>query len=289
VEVLLEAAVKLRGRVLDATDGNPIAGAEVTVLSERRGASTHKDGRFEVRGLPPGEHMVFVRANGYGAAKVGPIIIEGGVEAPPIEARLERANVFVRGRVHAGKVVPAERSVVLVPHESEDAAVYESTGNGNDGFFTIDGLPPGPYTLISAVRGKTGAVEIERRILALPAQAKEIDVDFAQRGGRLKLIVELAKPSDVPMLVSVRAGAIDEKAIAEREAGAIDSAAAVVLEEGKTTAIFERMPPGRFTVSVSELHAEDVSLKAMSLAELAETRAKQVVLARDTKETRVRF
>lgn len=287
VQVLLEAAVELRGRVLDSADGTPISGADITVLSERKTTLTHKDGRFEVRGLPPGEHLVFVRANGYGTAKIGPISVEGG-DVPELEAKLDRANAHVHGRVHTGKTTPAESIVLLVPHQGENDAVYESTGNLGHGELSFDGIPPGVHTLIVAVRAKNGAIELERRVLTLSSQNREIDLDFGERGGKQRLIVELTAAREYPSLVSVRGGALDEKTISEREQAAIDPVAAIVVDAGKKLVVFERMPSGKFTVSVSELRAEDSSLKAVALGELARAEAKQVEL-KGEKETRVRF
>lgn len=288
VQILLEAAVELRGLVLDATDGTPIPGADITVLSERKTTLTHKDGRFEVRGLPPGEHLVFVRANGYGTAKIGPISVEGGAEVPELEARLDRANASVHGRVHTGKTAPAESVVLLVPHQGENDAVYESTGRAGPGSLSFDAIPPGAHTLIVAVRARTGAIELERRTLQLTSQNKEIDVDFGERGGKQKLRIELGRAREYPCLISVRGGALDDKTIAERELEALDPVAAVVLDAGKRFAVFERMPSGKFTVSVSELRAEDRSLKAIALGELVRPEARPVEL-KGEKETRLRF
>src|SRR5262249_42940079 len=156
--------VKLRGRVIDAADGSPIPEAEVTILSERRTTNTRRDGRFEVHGLPPGEHTVFVHASGYGGAKLGPIDVEGGAEVPELEGKLERANVRLRGHVRAGRSAPLETSVLLIPEGGDDATVYESTKKRSE--FVVDGLPPGPYALIVAALLKGGGVEIERRKLS---------------------------------------------------------------------------------------------------------------------------
>jgi len=180
-----------------------------------------------------------------------------------------------------------ECNALLIPRETEDAAVYESTVPSTHGEFGFEALPPGPYTLIAAAMMKNGPVQVERRQLTLPIAAKELDIDLATRGGKQKLLVEVAKARGVQQLVTLRAGTLDEKAIAERESEPIDSAIAVVLEAGQKSALFDHLPAGRYTVSISELHAEDTSLKGLSLAELDATRAKHVELKNDGKETRV--
>lgn len=55
----------LEGQVTDATDGNPIAGAEVCMQVVNLCATTDSDGRFVISGAPLGEQVIDTTAEGY--------------------------------------------------------------------------------------------------------------------------------------------------------------------------------------------------------------------------------
>ena len=56
------------GRVVDASNLQPIQGAQVTIQGTQLGALTDEDGRYRVRGVPAGEQTVRVRLVGYRSA-----------------------------------------------------------------------------------------------------------------------------------------------------------------------------------------------------------------------------
>lgn len=67
--------VTVSGQVSDAENGHPLAGALVKVGDDHHTALTDAQGRYQVRGVSPGERMVFASAMGYrlssGAVAVG--------------------------------------------------------------------------------------------------------------------------------------------------------------------------------------------------------------------------
>jgi hypothetical protein len=56
-------SVDFRGQVVDRSTGAPVAGAYVKIAD--RSATTDGEGRFRIRGLPAGEHALFVSHLGY--------------------------------------------------------------------------------------------------------------------------------------------------------------------------------------------------------------------------------
>lgn len=64
---LLSAQTTISGVVQDSATGGPIANAEILIPAINRQTTTDGGGRFEIRNIPPGRHVVQVRAIGYRA------------------------------------------------------------------------------------------------------------------------------------------------------------------------------------------------------------------------------
>ncbi|HEX8243874.1 MAG TPA: carboxypeptidase-like regulatory domain-containing protein, partial [Longimicrobium sp.] len=72
--------VTVSGRVADAVNGQPLAGAVVKVGDDRHSAITDAQGSFAVRGVRPGERTVWANALGY-EMSAGPVTVgENGQE-----------------------------------------------------------------------------------------------------------------------------------------------------------------------------------------------------------------
>ncbi len=71
VEEEREEAGGVRGVVVDARTGAPVAQAQVLVRGTTRGALTGRDGRFQLGELRPGEYEVEVRSIGYRSERLG--------------------------------------------------------------------------------------------------------------------------------------------------------------------------------------------------------------------------
>jgi hypothetical protein len=82
---LAPAGVVLRGRVVDAQTGEPIAKALVAVRDHEVEVTTDAAGRFEITGLPAAEIELLVTTVGYGLARRPLVLSEAGTE---IEVRL---------------------------------------------------------------------------------------------------------------------------------------------------------------------------------------------------------
>jgi hypothetical protein len=103
------APVTLRGRVVDAQTGEPIAKALVSIRDHKGEAVTDASGRFVVTGVPPGETEITVTTVGYGLARRR---VHAGREAEELEIRLAQ-EALRRAE---------EIAVTTAPFEPVDAA-----------------------------------------------------------------------------------------------------------------------------------------------------------------------
>jgi hypothetical protein len=107
------APVTLRGTVLDARTGEPIAKALVSIRSARLEAVTDSSGRFTFVGVPAGPVEIAVTTVGYGVAQK---TVEAGPGAGELELRLSQ-EALQRSE---------EVAVIAAPFETGDASAPAS-------------------------------------------------------------------------------------------------------------------------------------------------------------------
>jgi outer membrane receptor protein involved in Fe transport len=67
----------LRGRVVDAATGEPVAKVKIVVIGSQQTAETDQDGAFTLQGLQPGQIELQITAVGYGLVKKTILLAEG--------------------------------------------------------------------------------------------------------------------------------------------------------------------------------------------------------------------
>lgn len=168
----------ITGRALDA-HGAPVGGAHVELLvPSRRGdtpiesvaasADTSSDGRFEIGFTSAATYALRVRAPNVGCAAkdaleleadtprdLGDLVLRGdgtlggvavhpdGSPAPHLELWAVPAELAARGDAHALAVAKAERA------ERDDGLAWTRTFSDTQGRFTLRGLKPGSYGVLS--------------------------------------------------------------------------------------------------------------------------------------------
>jgi hypothetical protein len=172
VRVTLPPQGSVRGLVVDDR-GDPVGGVQVTAMGEfSGGAQSSGDGRFEIRGLYPGDYQV--RAD---RVDITPPMPDGPPPGVPVRVDVDRpaevrltvpaARGELRGHVldHDGGpatdayVVAVREPEVSGPESAETRAMARWAGGNTsvlvdqDGAFTVGKLADGQYTLRAYRRG----------------------------------------------------------------------------------------------------------------------------------------
>jgi protocatechuate 3,4-dioxygenase beta subunit len=173
VSVVLAEGRTLRGRVIDAESGAPVAGAIVGFSWDpERAVSTAADGTYSLRGLVErGDEMVTVRAEGFAAERAMP----GARDV--VDFALRRGFAATGRFVGPDGVAVAGALAAAVASPSENGgAVCLSTGfatSASDGTFRIADLDRALRHVLTVTAPRSG-----RLCVAIPAPAHGADADL---------------------------------------------------------------------------------------------------------------
>jgi hypothetical protein len=102
---------RIVGRVVDASNGEPVPGAQVTIEGRVITAITEWSGRYALNAVPPGRYAVVVRAIGYAQKTVTDVVVPDGGAVPLTmtitAAAVQIAAVEVTAEMERGSVVQA--------------------------------------------------------------------------------------------------------------------------------------------------------------------------------------
>ncbi|MHC5064011.1 MAG: carboxypeptidase regulatory-like domain-containing protein [Planctomycetota bacterium] len=179
ITITLERAGSIRGRVL-GTNREPLSDFEVRTMVKMmmimdRPTSIEKvhdseDGRFHMRGVPPGKATLQITAEGHGRWEQR-IAVEEGREILLGDIQLATSGV-IKGRVLSpdGLAVAGARVSIKTGGLSDNAifamfAPKQDCESDADGFFVLEGLAPGKHTLLATVdgfaSGESGRTEVQ--------------------------------------------------------------------------------------------------------------------------------
>jgi len=176
VEIALKPGHRLRGRVVHARDGTPLAGAWVRIEGPQgRSIRTDAEGRFAVRGLPPGTYEIEVSAHRFPEKTVTGLVLPQEEE---ITILLE-PGATISGLVLDAEGKPAAlRYVVLA---DTDERWMGETATDRKGEFTFTGLPTGEYVVLvfaTSRRGRHGSAtgRVRAEVTVRPGEDARVEV-----------------------------------------------------------------------------------------------------------------
>jgi beta-lactamase regulating signal transducer with metallopeptidase domain len=242
----------IRGQVVDARSGLPLARATLDLSADGPIASvaTDADGRYEARGLKPGEYRLFVRAPGFVASQYGQrqagedgtgVEVRGGQITSRVDVRLQPAGI-ISGRIFddAGEGLAGVEIEVIGKRSGAGGALPAAGGFAQteaSGVFRVGDLQEGEYYVRAyapkAVRPSKGdatqayaptyfpqAARIDEAQPLLVFAGQELfDVNFALATVRKRVVSgTLVDPSGLPLdrarvhMIMLRGGTFSETA-----------------------------------------------------------------------------
>jgi hypothetical protein len=184
LELELVAPTVIAGRVVDDA-GQPLAGVLLATPRHRLQprnpeswyAASSADGRFELRGLPPGRSILRLSREGFAARMVEATVGAAGSRVELGDVALERPGtirgvVLQDGNGFAGANVFASRE--------GDTAV--NAVSGRDGSFGLHGLAAGRYRVMA--RSGSSPVQVYEALVAVEAGGETTGIELTLSPGR---------------------------------------------------------------------------------------------------------
>jgi hypothetical protein len=248
VVLRLQTGAAIKGTVVERRQGNPLAGAELSVSLSRGSAPFAKTiadarGRFAFTALPPGSYELSGGAPGFLSTGVGTIVLSSG-QRFATELKLSRA-----GSIHG---VVRDENGKPVPIAFVRKAYGPETDAGDDGSYRLEGLEAGLVWLVATrTRGEDGTDE---RVELKEGEDIEHDLVVSATGSISGRVMSASKR---PLSPRLRVGAHDRSSYLSSRHVEVDSAGHYRL----------LVPPGTYGVFVEgDRRGPDAHATAIVLA-----------------------
>ena len=120
VPVIHALAGTIKGEVLDAQTGEPIAGAKVTVVGQKWFALVNLDGSFQIRNIPAGSYQLMVSSTGYQSSGDTRVNISGDGETVTVVIRLVYAPRILREiQISGHSILESDHAVIGIEKNSD--------------------------------------------------------------------------------------------------------------------------------------------------------------------------
>ena len=210
-DVTLPGLNSVSGEVVDGI-GRKIFPANVYLLSNklRLVSATNESGRFQIRGIPDGAFQLWARADGFVPSPRRDVEVENGEELGSLSLVLE-AGCTLYGTVQTGSGKPL--AGIRISTAPDDSKLGTQSGISDaQGYFEMEGLPPGEHSLQILVEGSY--VRAGPTVDLVPNKDNLVVITLPESGGLTVRAVTSdgeALPEDLSLKASrVKAGKTEE-------------------------------------------------------------------------------
>lgn len=241
VDFVLAPGATLRGQVV-ASDGTPVAGAEVISRAERRGfdssgrAIADTDGKFVLKGIGAGALALTASARGYASKSPTKVTVGVGEQLDDVKVLVDR-GFSISGTIVAAATRKGIAGARVHAYSLSSGIAGTAGPTGSDGAFEITGLGRGNYML--AAEGDNVMPEFGKA-----AEVREQDVTglvIEMTAG-----VRLSGRVDPPVAASIRTvpdmDRMGRDGAAKAYGGSADS------DPTSGAFVLEQVPPGAFSL-----------------------------------------
>jgi len=236
----------MRGKVVENKNDQPIFGVNILIKGTLIGTSTDREGRFEIKDIPPGIYAIFVSHIGYKNKTLDQVTITSGSDIEMNitlkESVVEMNPVIVSATKHPQSLSSSHQAVEVIPHtrinESQYSRLYKSLSTvpgihfneqnisirGSSGYSVfnvgsrilvmIDGIPVNSSDLGAINWDILPVLDIKR--IEIVKGAGSALYGSSAMGGVVNIITK-EPPGDRQILLRTRAGIYDQPAYKEWE------------------------------------------------------------------------
>ncbi|MBL7795304.1 MAG: choice-of-anchor B family protein [Saprospiraceae bacterium] len=154
-------ACYLEGSIVNGLTGNPLSGATISIVGGEQ-ATTQSDGTFKMGQERTGYFTVRVSRTGYEAQEYTVYFQRGDV-------RVLNISLYPSGGLTVDGQVVRESDGTPVPNATVSffsASGAYSTTSGQDGAFSLSGVPPGLYDIAAGAEGYGQTMQFNQKITA---------------------------------------------------------------------------------------------------------------------------
>lgn len=122
-----ETTGSLSGVIIEGWDGRPLGGVTVTVRGTTLAATTDAQGRFQLNGIPAGDHVVRFSRSGYASAVVSDVRVVSG-QGSTVNGTL-RPEFFELEEYEVTAEVFQEQALAVLQERQDASAILEAIGS----------------------------------------------------------------------------------------------------------------------------------------------------------------
>ncbi|SRR5579871_1138707 len=297
----------ISGKVVSSTNGQPIAGAIITIVPEKsmpnsmRGARSGPDGTFSLSVAAEGRYSLSAERPGF--VSTAPLMVAGNDASTNVVLRLT-AHSAIAGRVVDPDGAPLMNAQVQLSQirfvDGRPGKFIVGQGTTNDlGEYRLFGLLPGSYYVAAFYRDTAGVLGLKQRTMqkegreivitedyvptyypgtAAQESAEAVNLKPGQTTSDVNVQIVSAPSATLQGTVSVPPGASEVRVwLQPDDANGLGARQIFTLQKGSSEFVFKSVPQGRYVVR-TDISAESQRWSARQEVQVIDGSTREIVL-----------